>query len=110
MSTKRARDLVAGDVFRLHVYGEVLEVSRVAQGKRIKIKLELENQGRRSNSGFTSGDPSAGGLEFTDAGYVLEFLCRPGRTFHVHDYDDWDDDSGDEPAPSSPRELIDADA
>jgi hypothetical protein len=48
-------------------------------------------------------------LEFTDAGYVLEFLCRPSRAFHVYSDDDWDDDDASiEPAPPSPHELIDA--
>jgi hypothetical protein len=105
MSTKKARDLVAGDVFRLHVYGEVLAVSRVAKGKRMKVKIELENQGRRDNSGFSYGG-RAGALEFTDAGYVLEFICHPSRTFHVYGDDDWDDNNSNiEPAP--PHELID---
>jgi hypothetical protein len=109
MSTKKACDLVVGDVFRLHVYGEVLAVSRVAEGKRVKVKVELENQGRRDNHGLTfSAKPS--GLEFTDAGFLLEFLCRPSRLFHVYSNDDWDDDddSDVEPIPPSPRELIDA--
>jgi hypothetical protein len=108
-SPKKARNLVAGDVFRLHVYGEVLAVSQVADGKRIKVKIELENQGRRDNRELTfSGKPS--GLEFTDAGYVLEFLCHPSRSFHVYSDDDWDDDDGDdiEPEPIPPHELIDA--
>jgi hypothetical protein len=93
----------------LHVYGEVLAVSRVAEGKRVKVKIELENQGRRDNRGLTfSENPSE--LEFTDAGYVLEFLCRPGRLFHVYTDDDWDDDddSDIEPTPPSPHELLDA--
>jgi hypothetical protein len=108
MSTKKARDLVVGDIFRLHVDGEVLAVSRVAEDKRIKVKIELENQGRRDNRGLTfSGKPSE--LEFTDAGYVLEFLCRPSRTFHVYTNDDWDDDDDDiEPEPTPLHELIDA--
>jgi hypothetical protein len=108
MRTKKARDLVVGDVFRLHVYGEVLAVSGVADGRRIKVKIELENQGRRDNRGLTfSAKPS--GLEFTDVGYVLEFLCRPSRAFHVYSDDDWDDDDASiEPAPPSPHELIDA--
>jgi hypothetical protein len=105
-STKKARDLVVGDIFRLHIYGEVRAVSRVVEGKRIKVKIELENQGRRDNCGLTFGAKS-GGLEFTDAGYVLEFLCRPSRSFHV--YED-DEDNGDsiKPAPPWLRNLIDA--
>jgi hypothetical protein len=110
MSPKKARDLVVGDVFRLHVYGEALAVAHVADDKRIKVKIELENQGRRGNSGYC-GDSVPDALEFTDAGYVLEFICRPGRTFHVYDDDDrgWDGGGGGiEPTPPSPHELIDA--
>jgi hypothetical protein len=109
MRTKKARDLVVGDVFRLHVYGEVLAVSGIADSKRIKVKIELENQGRRDNRGLTfSGKPS--GLEFTDAGYLLEFLCRPSRTFHVYGDGYWDDDGDDniDVDPTPPHELIDA--
>jgi hypothetical protein len=106
MSTKKARDLVVGDIFRLHIYGEVLAVARVAEDKRIKVKIELENQGRRDNSGLTFSGKSSE-LEFTDAGYVLEFLCRPSRTFHVYSDDDWDNDDSDA-EPPSPHELIDA--
>jgi hypothetical protein len=103
---KKARDLAAGDLFRLHVYGEVLAVSPVGDGKRVKIKIELENQGRRANSG-ASHDGSAGALEFTDAGYVLEFICRPGRTFQVYSDVGWDAD-GDAVEPVPPHDLIDA--
>jgi hypothetical protein len=108
MGIKKARDLLVGDIFRMHVYGEVLAVSHVAEDKRIKVKIELENQGRRDNRQLTfSEKPSE--LEFTDAGYVLEFLCRPSRAFHVYSDDDWDDDDASiEPAPPSPHELIDA--
>ena len=108
---KKARNLAIGDVFRLHVYGQVLEAANVADGKLVKIKIELENQGRRGPSGrvgpptilvgtgtyldgmqtvsrqlreYSSGDY----LEFTDIGYALEFICRSARTFHVYDYDD----------------------
>jgi hypothetical protein len=86
----------------------VIDVSQVADGKRVKVKIELENQGRRDNRGLTfSGKPS--GLEFTDTGYLLEFLCRPSRSFHVYIDGGWDDDDDNiEPVPPSPRELIDA--
>jgi hypothetical protein len=104
---KKARDLVVGDVFRMHIYGEVIAISRVADGKRVKIRIGLEDQGHRTNRdlGFKEGN---GTLEFTDAGHILEFLCRPGREFHT--YDDWDDDDEDEfePEPTPPHELIDA--
>ena len=105
-TTKKARDLAVGDIFRLHVYGEVLAVASVADGKRVKVKIELENQGRRVNCGVPTFS-GASGLEFTDAGYVLEFLCRPGREFHVYTDDGWDDDNA-EPEPPPPRELIGA--
>jgi len=54
---RKARDLSVGDVFRLHVYGEVLSIAPVANGRRIKIKLALENQGRRRNSGVPVSAP-----------------------------------------------------
>jgi hypothetical protein len=103
---RKARDLSVGDIFRMHVYGEVLSVASVADGKRIKVKLALENQGRRDNSGVPV---SIGGrlfsrprqnpytdLEFTDNGHVLEFLCRPGRGFRLIEWGDDDDDDGDD--------------
>jgi hypothetical protein len=107
MSTKKARDLVVGDIFRLHVYGEVLAVSRGADDKRIKVKIALENQGRRDNRGLTFSGKSSE-LEFTDAGYMLEFLCRPSRTFHVYSDNDLDDDDDNDVEPTLPHELIDA--
>jgi hypothetical protein len=64
----KARELAVGDVFGLAVFGEVVEASSVADGKRIKIKLLLEDQAA---------------LEFVDAGCTVEFLCRPGRNFSV---------------------------
>jgi len=84
---RKARDLSAGDIFRMHVYGEVLSVASVADGKRVKIKLALENQAHRK---------SRIDLEFTDSGHVLEFLCRPGRGFHLIEWGDDDDDDGDD--------------
>jgi hypothetical protein len=99
-----ARDLTVGDVFALHIYGAVIAVTSVADGRRVKIKIELENQGHRSygNPCFGEG-PST--LEFLDDHYVLEFLCRPGRKFSVYDDDDWDDSDGDDadaPTPLTP--------
>jgi hypothetical protein len=85
----KARELSVGDVFGLSIYGEVVEASSVADGKRIKIKLPLQDQ--------------ATGLEFLDAGCTPEFLCRPGREFHVwneRDDDDNDDDDDREVAPN----------
>ena len=106
MTVKKAHDLVSGDVFRLHVYGQVIAVSSVAGGKRIKVKIEIENQGQRANCGAFGRGPDATGapLEFTDSGHVLEFLCRPGRTFHVQDY--WDDGDEDALMPITPLETV----
>ena len=74
---KKARDLAVGEVFRLQVYGEVVHRSQAADGTRIKAAIRVGDQGE---------------LEFTDAGVLLEFLCRPGRQFHTYD------DDGGEPA------------
>lgn|SRR5262249_14150007 len=90
---RKACDLFVGDIFRLHVYGEVLAVASVAGGKRMKIKIELENQGRRNNSGgVTPNEKRRSKLEFTDTGHVLEFLCPPGRVFRLIEWDDDNDD------------------
>jgi hypothetical protein len=115
---RKARDLSVGDIFRMHVYGEVLNVASVADGKRIKVKLALESQGRRNNSGVPVSiggrllsaphEPSTD-LEFTDNGHVLEFLCRPGRKFHLIEWGDDDDDDDDievGPIPSPEDELV----
>ena len=98
---RKARDLSVGEVFRLHVYCEVLSVTPVANGKRIKIKIQLEDQGQRANRGTLSAARSRNpGIEFTDDGHTLEFLCPPGRTFHLTEWygdDDDDDDGEDDP-------------
>jgi hypothetical protein len=98
-SSCQAKELRQGDVFGLHVYGEVQEASPVADGKRIKVKLVLE--GTRSASGAVAS-PGAAALEFLDAGCVIEFICRPNRVFHLMEWwDDSDDDDDDgEPAPN----------
>jgi hypothetical protein len=76
------------------------EVSSVADGKRIKTKMLLRDQ------------PT--GLEFTDAGCVVEFLCPPGRPFSVW-WDRRDDDNDNDPevdpdpANDGPPVLVDAD-
>jgi hypothetical protein len=51
MSHVKAKDLSRGDVFRMHVYGEVITAESVADSKRIKIHLSLENQGGRTRRG-----------------------------------------------------------
>jgi hypothetical protein len=66
-------------------------LGHVADCKRVQVRFALEDQGRRRNSGCVG----AGGnhpLEFTDAGCTLEFLCGPGRAFHLVEWDDGDDD------------------
>lgn len=98
----KARNLSVGNLFRLHVYGEVLTVSSVAGGKRIKVKIALEDQGQRANRGTLScNEERKPELEFTDAGHTLEFLCSPGRTFHliIDSGDGYDDDFEGEPPP-----------
>jgi hypothetical protein len=104
---KKARELKIGDLFRLHVYGQVLTAQPVADGERIRIKIGLEDQGQRRQHGVLSGR-RRDGLEFTDAGHVVEFLCPPGRAFRT--IEDWDDDDGDEievgPVPTPEDELI----
>ncbi len=109
MTVRKARDLIRGDVFRLHLYGEVLSANPVADGKRIKVKLAVEDQGRRRNRGTLSGSDKSSDLEFLDTGHTLEFICSPGRTFHL--YKDRDDDDGGEDFvvdPPLPFDLIDA--
>jgi hypothetical protein len=93
---RKARNLIRGDVFRLHVYGEVLTAIPVANSKRVKVKLALENQGRRVNRGNPTQSDKPSELEFLDTGHVLEFVCPPGRVFHLIERDDDDDDDGDE--------------
>ena len=89
----KARELSVGDAFRLHVTGEVVQASPVADGKRIKIKILLEHQ--------------TTGLEFLDSGCVLEFICKPGRVFCVWNDDDDDDDRVDpDPVSGGSREEV----
>jgi hypothetical protein len=100
--TTKAKDLKRGDIVRLHVYADILAVEQTAKGKRIKVKLALEHQGQRCQCGALVERRNGDALEFTDAGYLVEFICKPGRPFHVHtDYGD-DDDEGDEPDFSLP--------
>jgi hypothetical protein len=93
---RKASELTVGDVF-VHVYAEVIAVASVAGGKRMKVRIALEDQGQRANCGVL-GKGGQRDLEFTDAGHTLEF---PGRLFHlIKDWwDDGDDDDELEPAP-----------
>jgi len=101
---RKANELCVGDVFRLHVYGEVVAVNLVADGKRVKVRLVLEDQGRRCNSGFLGSDRDHA-LEFTDSGCTLQFLCRPGRAFHLIEWGDDADDDVIEPGPVPSPEM-----
>jgi hypothetical protein len=106
----KARDLNRGDIFRMHLYCEVLSAIPIAGGKHIKVKLAVEDQGRRRNRGTLTGSDKPSDLEFLDSGHTLEFICKPGRLFSL--YKDWDDDDDDgdefvvDPPPSS--DLVDA--
>jgi hypothetical protein len=94
----RAKDLKRGDVVRLHVYTEVIAVAPSAEGKRTKVVLALEHQGQRRQRGTLVERANGDALEFTDDGYLVKFICKPGRAFHVYnDYNGGDDDEGDEP-------------
>jgi hypothetical protein len=108
MTIRKAKDLAVGDVFRLHVFGEVLEASPVPD-RKVKIKIALENQGRRSNRGALGRHPDKQSpLEFLDSGYVLEFVCRASRTFRLHEWWDDDDDDDEDFVVGPPPETIDA--
>ena len=48
--TTKAKDLGRGDVFRMHVYGEVLAIEPVAGGKRVRVKVALEGQAEGFNA------------------------------------------------------------
>ena len=92
----KARDLKRDDALWMNVHGRVLAVAPVANGKRVLIKIALEET------------PS---LEFSDSGFVLEVICRPGRTFSVRP-GGWGGDGGDdEPilGPSPGRDLMGVD-
>jgi hypothetical protein len=87
----KARDPSIEDEIQVQVYGEVVAVTPVANGKRIKVKLALVDQAQ---------------LEFTDASCVLEFLCPPSRKFllwnnygYGNDDNDDDGDDGNDPIP-----------
>ena len=82
MPLKKARDLELHDDLQVLVYGNVLSAAPVADGKRSDQRQ----------------------LEFTDGSLVLEFLCRPGRQFHVFDDDDDDDGEDTEVEPVLPPE------
>ena len=64
---RKARDLAIGNCFRIAVFGEVVEVEPIADGKRIRIRLALANQRQ---------------LEFETR--CVEFLSRPGRPFLLY--------------------------
>jgi hypothetical protein len=87
----------------------VLSASPVAGGKRIKVKLAVEDQGRRRNRGALTGSDKPSGLEFLDVGHTLELICKPGRLFHLYrDRNDGDDDEEFVIDPAPPSDLVDA--
>jgi hypothetical protein len=93
----KARNLKRGDDFNMMTPMRVLSVETVGRGL-IKVGAETENS------------PS---LEFTDAGCVLEFICKSYRPFNGPYRGGWDDDDdGDDDAPdlnpTSPADLEDA--
>ena len=95
MSTK-AKDLKRDDALWMNVHGRVLAVAPVANGKRVLIKIALEE---------TSS------MEFSDGGFVVEIICKPGRVFSVR-RGGWGGDGGDgEPilGPSPGRDLVGVD-
>jgi hypothetical protein len=95
----KAKDLKRGDVVRLHVYADVIAVEPTAQGKRIKVKLALEHQGQRRQRGTLVERANGDALEFTDDGYLVKFICKPGRDFHVYNDHYGDGDEADFPLP-----------
>jgi hypothetical protein len=103
----RANKLEVDDVFRLHVSGRVVSITSVGE-HHVKIKLLLEDQGRRSQHGWIKPEhllnrpQRRAALEFTDAGCVVEFLCRTGRKFRLLEWTDYDDDDEDDIVPVEP--------
>lgn len=70
ISLRKARDLKKGDVFRLHVHGEVVSADLVADGKLVKVRIALEDRGPRATSGglgrAAAADAWQPDLEFVD--------------------------------------------
>ena len=96
----KARNLRIGDTFSIVVCGQVVDTAAIADGRRFKIKLLLQDQTA---------------LEFLDDGCTLEFLCRPGKQFTAGPWrGDGDGDGDDEPEPATDPDptgpvLVDAD-
>lgn len=98
---RKAKDLTRGDVFQLRIFGEVLETTSVADGKRLKVIFQIEDQGHRTIGGRGVSDkPSS--LEFLGTGR-LEFICKPGRSFQLHEWHDDGDSEIVDPPPSLER-------
>jgi hypothetical protein len=100
---KKARELEAGDVVRMHICGEVVDVGAFTEGRKVlvRVRLALENQGGRRNCGApVNHDPSGSELEFTGLA-AIEFVCRGGRAFHIYDDDWYWNDDGDDDEPDS---------
>jgi hypothetical protein len=113
MKTK-AKDLLRGDVCRMHLFGEIVSATPIPGSKLVKVRMALENQGGRNQCGVPAQhrDVPLNPLEFTDDGHTIEFLCKWNRSFHLTEW--WtdrnggghDDDSPDRPVPSN-REFVD---
>jgi hypothetical protein len=103
---RQARDLSIGDIYRIHVYGEVLSVKPMpaASGSRCASLLRIKGGVQTAARSTT---PTNGSL--TNEGHVLEFICKPGRVFHLTEWDE-DDDDGDDESPMAPiaPETVDA--
>ena len=95
---KRAHEATAGDLFALALPLPGIALAPIGDGKRVRVTIELEDQGHRTlRPGYSAGSSS---LEFTDDGHTLEFICL-SRWFHT--LEDWDeDDDDDEPDPVDP--------
>lgn len=96
ISLRKARDLKKGDVFRLHVHGEVVSADLVADGKLVKVRIALEDRGPRATSGglgrAAAADAWQPDLEFVDETHEMELLCKPGRGFHLLEWNADGDD------------------
>ncbi len=90
---RKARDLLQGDVFQLRIFGDVLRTMSIANGKRIKVTFAIEDQGHRTIDGGGDFNRSSS-LEFLGTSQ-LEFICRPGRVFQLHEWRGDDDDGED---------------
>ena len=102
-SERRAKDSKRDDIVRLHVLGQVVSVTPIADSKLTKIVLAIEDSGVRNMRGEII-EHRANNLQFTDDGYVLKLICKPNRIFHTYDDSGDDDNGGQEPESPSPSD------